>query len=87
MTTESPKPDTPADDAPANPASVPAPVTLEQFNALASKIEALAGAVDKLATRPAVPETDTGKPTVTPKATDPFSLPPVARMAAGYTRK
>jgi hypothetical protein len=34
-----------------------------------------------------VPATDTGKPTVTPKAPDVSTLPPVARMAAGYGAK
>jgi hypothetical protein len=37
---------------------------------------------------PNVPETDGGrKPTVTPKNPDVSSLPPIARMAHGYSRK
>ena len=37
--------------------------------------------------RPAVPATDAGsKPTITPKETDPASLPVYARMAAGYRK-
>lgn len=36
--------------------------------------------------KPEVPVTDTGKPTVTPKVPDVSSLPPIARMAAGYQR-
>ncbi|OJX65827.1 hypothetical protein [Magnetospirillum sp. 64-120] len=34
-----------------------------------------------------VPATDSGKPTVTPKTPDVSTLPPVARMAAGYGAK
>ena len=33
-----------------------------------------------------VPATDQGKPTITPVTTDPSSLPPLARMAAGYRK-
>lgn len=37
--------------------------------------------------RAAVPETESGaKPTITPKAPDTASLPPYARMAAGYRK-
>ncbi|HEX8443814.1 MAG TPA: hypothetical protein VF631_09225 [Allosphingosinicella sp.] len=37
--------------------------------------------------RAAVPTTDAGaKPTITPKQADPSSLPPHARMAAGYRK-
>jgi hypothetical protein len=35
---------------------------------------------------PNVPKTDDGKPTITPKAADFSTLPPEARMAAGYKR-
>ena len=38
--------------------------------------------------KPAVPTTDAGtKPTITPTAPDPASLPAFARMAAGYRKK
>ncbi len=36
--------------------------------------------------KPTVPTTDTTKPTVTPKTPDLSSLPPLARMAAGYAK-
>lgn len=36
--------------------------------------------------KPTIPTTDTTKPTVTPKAADVSSLPPLARMAAGYAK-
>lgn len=35
---------------------------------------------------PVVPKTDEGKPTVTPKASEFSSLPPIARMSTGYKR-
>jgi hypothetical protein len=34
--------------------------------------------------KPVIPETDSSKPTVTPKTADVSTLPPVARMARGY---
>lgn len=34
--------------------------------------------------KPTVPETDSGKPTVTPTDPDVNELPPIARMALGY---
>jgi hypothetical protein len=36
--------------------------------------------------KPAVAATDSGKPTITPTAADPASLPVYARMAGGYNR-
>ncbi len=36
--------------------------------------------------KPTVPTTDNTKPTVTPRAADVSSLPPLARMAAGYAK-
>ncbi|MBA4757409.1 hypothetical protein [Sphingosinicella sp.] len=36
--------------------------------------------------RPAVPTTDTGKPTIAPVTPDPTTLPVFARMAAGYRK-
>jgi hypothetical protein len=36
--------------------------------------------------KPAVPATDSGKPSITPTATDPASLTAYARMAAGYRK-
>lgn len=37
-------------------------------------------------TKPAVPATDSGKPTITPTTRDPASLPVYARMAGGYRK-
>lgn len=36
--------------------------------------------------KPVVPDTDKGKPATTPKDTDLSTLPPHARIAAGYTK-
>ncbi len=34
-----------------------------------------------------VPETDTGRPTITPRGADLSQLPPTARIAAGYAKR
>lgn len=88
---------TPTDPAPAPtpaPTSDPAPAAtpaaadpIAQLTAALDAIRADLAALKEAKPAPVqVPTTDQGRPTITPVTLDLSSLPPVARMAAGYSK-
>lgn len=90
MTTTPDEQTTPAaPSAPTAPSATPDPVDALRAE-VGTKLDALAKIVEAALTAkpapPVVPETDTDKPTVTPREVDFTTLPPVARMAAGYRK-
>ncbi|MBO1022924.1 hypothetical protein IPV08_23485 [Methylobacterium sp. SD274] len=75
------------------PEPVPAPMppaAPDPVAELIATVTAMRAEIEALKTTPpapvVVPTTDQGKPTVTPITIDFSSLPPVARMAAGYRK-
>jgi hypothetical protein len=74
------------------PAPAPADTTqVDPIAALTAELAALRSEITALKDfKPApapVPVTDRGKPTVTPRTPDFSTLPPIARMASGYSQK
>ena len=87
---------TPTDPAPTPtpaiaPEPSPAPAAPDQLAELVAGLSALRAEMAALKATPAptpapVPTTDQGKPTITPITPDLSTLPPIARIAAGYRR-